>query len=330
MSASTWPRAAGSRTSAAGGLAAAGAPCVGVLAVAAAVSAALAALALVSRERATDQEALATSRELAASAISVLDRDPELSVLLALEAAEAAEPTYESVSALHEGLREHRTLWTLPGESEVGELVLTPLLSSFLSPDGRSVLVARLNRLEVWDVHGSAPRWDNELEKGESVYARFSTDGAQVVGAVAWAAEGPAPKGARQGIFFWDAATGREVRYVPGGPCPAHAFSQNGPFVDPGRPVAGIAYALSTGPGDGPPCDLDRAAITHLDLRTGEQRELDDRGRARTRRRRVSAYDIDERRREVRRDRQRERRRWWTRTPVARSSRSRGTGALRC
>jgi WD40 repeat protein len=65
------------------------------------------------------------------------------------------------------------------------------------------------------------------------------------------------------------------VRTVPGGPCPAHAFSQNGPFVDPGRPVAGIAYALSTGPGDGPPCDPQRAAYTHLDLRTGEQRELD-------------------------------------------------------
>ena len=73
-----------------------------------------------SRERAKDQEALATSRELAASSIAVLDRDPELSVLLALEAAEAAEPTYEAVSALHEGLREHRTLWTLLGEPEEG------------------------------------------------------------------------------------------------------------------------------------------------------------------------------------------------------------------
>ena len=90
------------------------------LAVAAAVSAVLAAAALVSRERAKDQEALATSRELAASSIAVLDRDPELSVLLALEAAEAAEPTYEAVSALHEGLREHRTLWPLQREPEEG------------------------------------------------------------------------------------------------------------------------------------------------------------------------------------------------------------------
>ena len=92
MSASTWPRAAAARTSAAGDRRRRRAVLV-ALAVAAAVSAVLAAAALVSRERARDQEALATSRELAASSIAVLDRDPELSVLLALEAAEAAEPT---------------------------------------------------------------------------------------------------------------------------------------------------------------------------------------------------------------------------------------------
>jgi WD40 repeat protein/DNA-binding SARP family transcriptional activator len=243
---------------------------------AAAVSVVLAATALVSRERAKDQEALATSRELAASAIAVLDRDPELSVLLALEAAEAAEPTYEAVSALHEALREHRTLWTLQREPEEGAPLLAweSLFSSSVSPDGQSVLVTRLNRLEVWDVEGSAPRWDVELEEGVRVTARFSTDGAQVVGAVAWADEGPAPQGARQGILFWDAETGREVRYVPGGPCPAHAFSQNGPFVDPSRPVAGIAYAASTRRGGGPACDPQRSAVIHLDLRTGKQEEL--------------------------------------------------------
>jgi DNA-binding SARP family transcriptional activator/WD40 repeat protein len=250
------------------------------LVVAAAVSAVLAAAALVSRDRAKDQEALATSRELAASAIAVLDRDPELSVLLALEAAEAAEPTYEAVSALHEGLREHRTLWTLPGEPEEGTPPLTHSeISGSLSPDGQSVLVARLNRLEVWDVEGSAPRWERELDESERVSARFSTDGKQVVGAVAWVGDDsdddPAPKGARQGIVFWDAATGREVRYVPGGPCPAHAFSQNGPFVDPRRPVVGIAYALSKRPGDGPACDPQRSAIVHLDLRTGDKTELE-------------------------------------------------------
>jgi WD40 repeat protein len=244
-----------------------------VLAVAGAASAALAAVALVSRESAQDQEALATTRELAASAIAVLDRDPELSVLLALQAAEAAEPTYEAVSALHEGLREHRTLRTLQLEPEEGPIALTPSFSASLSPDGRSVLVARLNRLEVWDVDGSAPRWDVDFEEGERVNARFSTDGAQVVGAVAWTGEGPAPQEARQGIIFWDTATGREVRYVSGGPCPAHAFSQNGPFVDPGRPVAGVAQASSTRPGKAQ-CDPRRSAIVHLDLRTGEKREL--------------------------------------------------------
>ena len=145
------------------------------LAVAAAVSAVLAALALVSRERATDQEALATSRELAASSIAVLDRDPELSVLLALEAAEAAEPTYESVSALHEGLREHRTLWTLQREPEEGTLLLTDsTLSGSLSPDGQSVLVARLNRLEVWDVATAARHGGTSSSRRASASRRAS------------------------------------------------------------------------------------------------------------------------------------------------------------
>jgi WD40 repeat protein len=140
------------------------------------------------------------------------------------------------------------------------------------------VLVARLNRLEVLDVEGSE-RWHVELEEGERVNARFSTDGKQIVGAVAWVGDDddddPAPQGARQGIIFWDAATGRELRYVPGGPCPAHAFSQYGPFVDPRRPVVGIAQALSTRPGDGPACDPQRSAIVHLDLRTGKKSELE-------------------------------------------------------
>ena len=94
-----------------------------------------------SRERAKDQEALATSRELAASSIAVLDRDPELSVLLALEAAKAAEPTYEAVSALHEGLREHRTLWTLLESPRKGASADTVNTLVVLSPDGQSVLV---------------------------------------------------------------------------------------------------------------------------------------------------------------------------------------------
>ena len=85
-----WPRAAAARTSAAGEPAAARA----VLAAPSPQPPGGARRGRAGEPRACqDQEALATSRELAASSIAVLDRDPELSVLLALEAAEAAEPT---------------------------------------------------------------------------------------------------------------------------------------------------------------------------------------------------------------------------------------------
>src|SRR5439155_26408870 len=70
-------------------------------------------LALVGREQAKRNAQVAKSRELAASAVSVLDRDPELSVLLSLRAAEAVKPTFEAVSALHEALQQDRALWTL-------------------------------------------------------------------------------------------------------------------------------------------------------------------------------------------------------------------------
>ena len=63
---------------------------------------------------------IAESRELAASAINVLDEDPELSVLLALEAAGIADPPLESVSAMHESLAAHHKILTyqLPTDRE--------------------------------------------------------------------------------------------------------------------------------------------------------------------------------------------------------------------
>jgi WD40 repeat protein len=249
---------------------------VAVLAAAAAISLLLAAVALVSRERANDQEAVATSRELAASAIAVLDRDPELSVLLALEAAKVAEPTYEAVSALHEALREHRTIWTMPGPK------LPPIGrwaggDAFLGPDGRSLLSAGTNRLEVWDVGGHEPRWTLEFDDGELLSsARFTRDGSQIVGAVGWSqtAEHTPPRGARPGIHVWDAASGQEVRYVPTGPCPLRGFVLHGPFVDLSRPLVVVARPRAARPAAGIACDFERVAATLLDLESGAQKPL--------------------------------------------------------
>ncbi|MFR9778432.1 BTAD domain-containing putative transcriptional regulator [Micromonospora sp. MS34] len=249
---------------------------VAVLAAAAAISLLLAAVALLSRERAKDQEAVATSRELAASAIAVLDRDPELSVLLALEAAKAAEPTYEAVSALHEALREHRTIWTMPGPK------LPPIGrwaggDASLGPDGRSLLSAGTNRLEVWDVGGHEPRWGLELDDGELVSsAHFTRDGSQIVGAVGWSqtAGRTPPRGARPGIHVWDAASGQEVRYVPTGACPLRGFVLHGPFIDLSRPLVVVARPRVAQPATGGECDFEKVGVTLFDLESDAQKLL--------------------------------------------------------
>ena len=84
---------------------------------------------------AQESEALAKSRELAASAVAVLGEDSELSMLLALEAIAAA-PQDEAASpagvlALREALQQHRLLGQIPGEFTDGQI----------SPDGSTLFV---------------------------------------------------------------------------------------------------------------------------------------------------------------------------------------------
>jgi DNA-binding SARP family transcriptional activator/WD40 repeat protein len=80
-------------------------------------------------------EALAKSRELAASAVAVLGEDAELSMLLALEAMAAAPPDEAAspagVLALREALQQHRLLRQLPGE----------FTDAQISPDGSTLFV---------------------------------------------------------------------------------------------------------------------------------------------------------------------------------------------
>jgi len=236
-------------------------------AVAAVVAALLAGLALVGREQARRNARVATSRELAASAVSVLDRDPELSVLLSLEAAEAAKPTFEAVSALHQALQQDHALWTLQRRlQKPAQGVASPDWGS-LSPDGHLLLVGAVNGLEVWSVERHERLWKVRLAHGDVPLARFSSDGASVVGTTVWApASAPPPAGVRPGVHVWEARTGREVQYRPAGPCPAYGLSQAGSFVDLSRPV-GLYAAKATGRGS-PRC-AGPLEMFLLDVKTG-------------------------------------------------------------
>jgi len=87
---------------------------------------------------ATSNAAVARSRELAASAVNVLEEDAELSILLALESIEATPPEAAAspvgVLALREGLQQHRLLNRFTG---VGDSVYARI-----SADGSTIYVS--------------------------------------------------------------------------------------------------------------------------------------------------------------------------------------------
>ncbi len=231
-------------------------------------------IALANEQRAEDEaaralrnEEVARSRQLSAAAISELDEDPELSVLLALEAAQIAEPPIEAVSALHEALYNHRVVatHTWPAEKPLA------LLSTDLSPDGRVLVAAGGGSyLEVVDALSGELRWEADLSSvGPTVVDRalFSPDGNQVVAGVRWPASvedgepAPAPPNEGLGVHVWDATTGDIVARHDVGDC-------GGEVLD----VATSGLALVRTPVENAPCtnpELEPGALWLLDLSSG-------------------------------------------------------------
>jgi WD40 repeat protein len=146
-------------------------------AVAAVIIAAIAALALfATRERnaAEQARAEALSRELAANAIVQLPQDPELSVLLAIEALRVA-PTTQAEDALRQSLPESHVQAVMRGHTDA-------VSSAAFSPDGKWVVTASFDRTaRVWDA--STGRSVAELRGHTNwVYcATFSPDSRLVV-----------------------------------------------------------------------------------------------------------------------------------------------------
>jgi WD40 repeat protein len=137
------------------------------------VMAAVTVYALVQRSEAQGQARRAHARELAASALTQLSTDPELSLLLAREAAER-EQTGQIEAVLRDALIASRVRGVLAGGDE-------PLVDASFSPDGSRILVAGGDgRARLYDAGSN--RLLHTLDHGALLNsASFSPDGKTVL-----------------------------------------------------------------------------------------------------------------------------------------------------
>jgi WD40 repeat protein len=155
------------------------------------------------RRREEQQARLALSNELAAIANQQLSVDPELSVLLAVEAVERS-ATPLAKDALRQSLLESRIRQVLRGHS--GDVS-----RAGFSPDGRLVVTASQDTTaRIWDVDTGAELAELRGHDDWVWRAAFSPDGRRIVTA------------SRDGTArLWDAAEGRELAVL------AHAADED-------------------------------------------------------------------------------------------------------
>ena len=249
-------------------------------ALAAVVSLGLAAWA--TREAAEERQAqeLAVSRELAASAVNTIDLDPELSILLAVEATERGDPPLEAMTALRQAVSEHRAIRTLHRLLDLAERLERAV--GGLSPDGSTLAIAAGSHLELWESDGDEPVWEMK-PAGRSAKPRRlakSCPGhpsqptprrSSLLRRGHHPADAPPelPPGVQPGVVFVDVGTGEYRIVQPDGPCPLTGLVAREPFIDP---MPGVfvesANPAPTGSGD-EPCDLSITTFSVMDPTTG-------------------------------------------------------------
>lgn len=145
---------------------------------------------------------------LAASARGMFDEDPELAVMLGIEAIELDSDSDPAVAALSVALQEHRTVYAVD-RSEA-----PPALGS-ISPDGEllAVVAGPAATLDVFEVGADEPLWSVEAREGEILdLAGFTTDGGQIL--VFEQRPGPNPDAPEATWTLRDAHTGQVDRLV--------------------------------------------------------------------------------------------------------------------
>jgi WD40 repeat protein len=244
----------------------------GILAGAAIMATILGTVAVVQAERASEHAQVARARELAAAAVVALESDPRLAKLLAVAAAELAEPTGDGISVLHQAYASDRVMdsYAWPADRE------TAAFGADLHPEGRRLVasddpevppfVPTPRYLEVFDFETESVLWSWETEDPTVglARARYSTDGARVIAGTYWApeegTEGNDPPADLLGLHLWDADTGDLLRRIDLGRCGGWVESFSAQFVLVSTPDPVDCY---------PPLSLEV-----VDLESGERRQL--------------------------------------------------------
>ena len=212
-------------------------------------------LALVQRGRARESAAkaerqadIARSRELASSAISVLDEDPELAILLATEAQRAApgeDLPPRLVTALHEAVRSMRTLmsrgWDLPLKQ----------IDGVMSPDASLLAVTgRKETLQAWDSATGELAWEiGDAGAGWFSHPQFTPDGSVLAVAFNryWTKQNRVEGGRPAGIYLIEPRSGEVLdRIPPSSKCDWVGLPFRNAFTPDGAELITVA--------DPPPC----------------------------------------------------------------------------
>ncbi len=195
------------------------------------------------------QTSVGRARELAAASSAAVERDPELALLLAIEAAEVVDDPVlpEAEQALHDALAESRAIERIPaapngiaafypdgdaflasGDEQTTAAVWggdpierrfdvvghqAPIHDGEVSADGRHLATTSADgTLRLWDANsGEAIHVIEVGERGPAVPA-FSNDGTRIAATAWW--EEPGSPTAR----VWSVATGEELRSFPAPP----------------------------------------------------------------------------------------------------------------
>jgi WD40 repeat protein/class 3 adenylate cyclase/DNA-binding SARP family transcriptional activator len=227
---------------------------VAVVTTAAVVAGLLAVIASNQRSEAERQTGIATARELAAAALSNLDADPELSILLALQAVETTRSVDGSVlreaeEALHRAVGSSRLMRSLDDPSSG---------SVSFSPDGSLVATAQRVPSPATSPVADPVVWDTA--SGEKVLTLVGGH-SDNVNDIQFGPDGSilATAGEDGTVVIWDANTGEEIRSIR-----ADQGGERGGAFNVDISPDGSRVVVTTSPGD-------EATIGVFDVGTGQR-----------------------------------------------------------